>query len=321
MKPDPETTHAISSVIVEVSPDEVDAAGELTLKARVSCSPALDLKGQALLIKDHDGVLVGSARLISFDGAINETGDTALQAPAKAGTYWWTVVCPARATDDLAYEEVAERFSITVKPHATRIVVWDVPSAALIGEKFRLKVGIKCSGGCRLEGREFAILDNAGAQAATGKVGGDPWPGSTALHFAEVEVEGSVTEGPTRWEARVAAAAIKVRGSDAEIPHEAGSSTFGVRFVPSPQSLVRVRVIDREKQTPLKGASVVMHPYRTVTDDTGRAEMRVANGPYLLMVSKSKYFARSLSLEVTEDVTTTAELDLEPELDPGDIYG
>jgi len=156
MTPGREIAHAIGSVIVEVSPDEVDAAGELTLKARVSCSPALDLKGQALLIKDHDGAVVGTAELVTFVDGINETGDTFLKAPAKAGIYWWTVLCPARATDDFAYEEVAERFSITVKPHATRIVVWDVPSAAVVGEKFRLKVGLKCSGGCRLEGREFA---------------------------------------------------------------------------------------------------------------------------------------------------------------------
>lgn len=320
MKPDPETKHAISSVNVEVSPDEVDAAGELTLKARVSCSPELDLKGLALLIKDHDGVLVGSAKLISFDGGINETGETVLRAPAKAGTYWWSVVCPARATDDLSHEEIAGRFSITVKPHATRIVVWDVPSAAVVGAKFRLKVGIKCSSGCRLEGREFAIVDNAGVQAATGRVGGDPWPDSTALYFADVEVEAPAAEGLTRWEARVAAAAIKLSGSDAEIPHEAGSSTFGVRFVPSPESPVRVRVIDREKKTPLKAASIVMHPYRTVTDDTGWAEIKVTNGPYLLMVSHSTYLSCSFSVEVAGDFTTTAELDLEPALDPSDMY-
>ena len=138
--------------IVEVSPSEVDAAADLTLEARVSCSPPLDLTGQALLIKDHEGALVGTAELIRFDGASNETGEAALRAPAKAGAYWWSVVCPAGATDDLSYEEVVERFSITVKPHATRIVIRDLPSAAVAGEKFRLKVGLKCSSGCRLEG-------------------------------------------------------------------------------------------------------------------------------------------------------------------------
>jgi hypothetical protein len=79
-------------------------------------------------------------------------------------------------------------------------------------------------------------------------------------------------------------------------------------------------VIDRERQTPLKGASVVMHPYRAVSDDGGWAEMRVSKGEYLLMVSQAKYLARGLSLEVTGDFTTTAELDAEPEFDPSDLY-
>src|SRR5262245_57565567 len=94
-----EATHVIRSVVVEVSPSEVDAAAELTLKARVSCSPALGLRGQALLIKDQDGAVVGIAELIRFEDGINETGETVLKAPAKAGTTSWSVVCPALATD------------------------------------------------------------------------------------------------------------------------------------------------------------------------------------------------------------------------------
>lgn len=313
-------THTISSLMVEVSPEEVDAAAQLTVRVRVSCFPALDLRGQALLIKDHSGAVVGSARLVEFDGEINDTGGIVLNAPARLGTHSWSVVCPAWATDGISYDEIAVPFSVAVKPHTTRIVVWDVPSAVVANEKFHLKVGLKCSSACRLEGREFAIFDSERACVATGTVGGDPWPGSTALYFAEVEVEAPVTEAHHLWEIRAPASTVKVPGLDGEIPHEERSDSFGVRCVPSPEFQVTVEVIDKEHQTPLNGASVVMYPYRAVTDDRGVAEIWVAKGQYRLQVSRSKHLASSRSIEVTGDVTTRAELDLQPVINPDDRY-
>ena len=62
---------------------------------------------------------------------------------------------------------------------------------------------------------------------------------------------------------------------------------------------------------PLEGASVVMHPYRAVTDESGWAEMRVANGPYRLMVSQGNYVAFGSSIEATGETTVNAELDPE----------
>ena len=45
---------------VEVSPSEVDAGADMTLKGKVSCSPAGDLRGTTLLIRDQDGALAES---------------------------------------------------------------------------------------------------------------------------------------------------------------------------------------------------------------------------------------------------------------------
>jgi hypothetical protein len=55
-----------------------------------------------------------------------------------------------------------------------------------------------------------------------------------------------------------------------------------------------------------------MHPYQAITDDRGIAEVRVAKGTYKLFVSQTRYIAFGLPLEVTADVTTRAELDMEP---------
>lgn len=207
-----------------------------------------------------------------------------------------------------------------VESHAMRIVVWDVPSAVAVGEKFRLKVGLKCCCACPLGGRAFEIRDADGVQVASGTVGSDTWLGSAALHFAEVEVRAPVVEGPHLWEIRVPESWVKAPESDAQVPHEQRSDTFRVRSVPAPKFLVSVAVIDNETRTSLHGASVVMYPYRAVTDDRGVAEMRVAGGEYVLQVSRSKYLASSRAIEVTGDVATTAVLDLQPVANADDRY-
>jgi hypothetical protein len=70
-----------------------------------------------------------------------------------------------------------------------------------------------------------------------------------------------------------------------------------------------VRAVDREKQTPIKGARVVMHPYRAVTGDDGIARVRVARGQYDLLVSGPRYMPACASVEVSADMTTSAELE------------
>jgi hypothetical protein len=58
-----------------------------------------------------------------------------------------------------------------------------------------------------------------------------------------------------------------------------------------------------------------MHPYRAVTDERGVAAMRVAKGAYQLFVSQTRYLTFGLPVEVTADMKTRAELDLEPVLE------
>ena len=63
------------------------------------------------------------------------------------------------------------------------------------------------------------------------------------------------------------------------IPHAEGAAN-GMRVVSRPECLVTIEALDKESQTPLSGARVVMHPYRAVTDERGVAEVRVAKGAY-----------------------------------------
>jgi hypothetical protein len=198
--------------------------------------------------------------------------------------------------------EVGSRKPEVDTGHALQLTVWDVPSATGAGERFRIAVGARCPAGCNLGGRELSIFTQEGAQAVTAKLGRDVWPGTEALYFAEVEAQAPPAAGSHSWEA-------KIPGWDAEPPHAACSCPISVRVVAAPDCVVTVKAVDRETQAPIRGARVVMHPYRALTGDDGVAKIRVARGQYDILVSGSQYLAASTSVEVTDDFTTCAELD------------
>ena len=193
----------------------------------------------------------------------------------------------------------------TVERHTTHVVVWDVPTAIVAGERFSMKVGIRCSSECQLAHRGFEILDHEGGVVATGAVSGEIWPGTSALYVAETELEAPADEGLYTW-------SVKVPASDLDAPHAEGAASVGVRVVSRPECLVTVAVVDQDSRVPVPGARVVMHPFRAVTDDRGLAELRVATGAYTLFVSQTRYLTLGLPVEVTADMTASAELCLEP---------
>ena len=186
--------------------------------------------------------------------------------------------------------------------HAVELTVWDVPPTTVAGERFAVSVGARCSAGCDLGGRELSVFDHAGSRAGAVRLARDICPGTEALHVAKIEVSAPLEAGSHQWE-------VKIAGWDAERPHAAGSFPLIVRVVPSPDCEVTVRTVDREQQTPIAGARVVMHPYRAVTDDNGIARVRVARGRYDILVSGSRYLPVCTSVEVTADMVTRAELD------------
>jgi hypothetical protein len=195
--------------------------------------------------------------------------------------------------------------------HAVSVVAWDMPSAIVVGEKFRMRVGIKCADECDLANTEFGIFDQNGTQVATGNLPAERWPGTTGLHVAEVELEAPATEGLYTWTVRGPWTTLAVSGED-EVAHTEESITFGVRVVGRPEFLVTVETVDGSDQSPLSGARVVMHPYRAVTDERGIAKVRVAKGAYKLFVSQTRYVTFGLPVEVDADMTARAELYVEP---------
>ena len=198
-------------------------------------------------------------------------------------------------------------------PHTTSVVAWDTPSAIVVGERFSIKVGIKCSHECDLTNGDFGVFDHEGTQVATGTLSGERWPGTAGLYVAEVGLQAPEAEGLYTWIVRGPSAVLGASPrADVGVAHAEGSVSFGVRVVSQPDCLVTVETMDKVSHTPLSGARVVMHPYKAVTDERGVAEMRVAKGAYRLFVSQTRYLTFGLPVEVNADVSAKAELDLEP---------
>jgi hypothetical protein len=198
------------------------------------------------------------------------------------------------------------RCAVEAKPHAASVNVWGMPSVVAPGERFKFKIGIKCSAGCKLSGRPFSIFDHEGAQVGAGSLLDEIWPGTTALYFAEVEVEAPRATGAYQWH-------VETHRSDSGVPHEAPSSAFAVKVVGPPDHEVTVEAFDSATQAPIKGAHVLLHPYRALTDERGVAKVNVAKGRYQLFVSGFNYIAHQDIIDVTDDVTTRAELTVEAE--------
>ena len=76
----------------------------------------------------------------------------------------------------------------------------------------------------------------------------------------------------------------------------------------------------RETQAPIKGAHVLMHPYRAFTDDRGAATLKVVKGRYTLFVSGLTYIGHESIVDVAADLTVRAELTVEPESDDDHVW-
>ena len=200
-----------------------------------------------------------------------------------------------------------------IKPHGTRVIVWDVPSTVECGEKFSVKLGVKCFSECGPDGWTVEVRDHNGKGRVTVTLRDEPWPGTGALYHAEVDLSAPDTEGLHTWEARAP-------GDRLDVPHTESIAPFGVRVVPTPECLLTVVAIDMESQTPVEGAKVVVHPYKTSTDERGVAEMRLPKGDYRLFVSGKKHFPFRSECDVKADVTIRAELFLDRELSDADLW-
>jgi hypothetical protein len=298
------STHGERTCTVEVAPSEVDPGAELTVTVRASCPHRCDLTGQSVSIRDRDDAELAHANLSADDGETYIAAALVLQA--QVGEHVWRAVLAAHERNGLRHDEVATPFSFTTMHHTASVNVWGQPSAIPAGERFSFKVGIGCSAGCKLAGRALSITDQDGVEVAAAKLCDNVWPGTNALYFVEVEAEAPRMPGDFTWQ-------VTTPASDESVPHAAGACGFAVKVVEPPDHEVTVEAFDGATQTPIKGAHVLLHPYRALTDERGVARVKVAKGRYTLCVSGFNYIGHERIINVTSDVTARAELAVEPE--------
>jgi hypothetical protein len=300
-----ELTRGQVEIVLEISPDPVDAGAEIVLHARVSFSPPGDPSGHTLLVKDEAGAELGVLELTESDDEEAAAGEAVLKAPLTVRDHVWSVLSPTLVKKSVSYEEVSQAISFAVRPHTIRVLAWDAPPTVVAGDRFKINVGIKCSSECSFAHEAFEVCDHASAAIAAGMVSSSIWPGTSGLYSAAIELEAPSTAGLYYW-------TIKCAGQDLEKPHVEGAAQFSVQVVPAPDCLLRVQAVDRESQAPLADARIALHPYKAVTDERGLAEIRVAKGAYDLFVAKANYLTLGLPVDVMADMTAKAELDPEP---------
>ena len=191
------------------------------------------------------------------------------------------------------------------------MAAWDVPSPVIMNRSFKVKVGVKCSAACQLAGRLVQVCDEKGRQIGGSRLGDTPWPGTSALYVAEVELTAPGTEGMASWFAMVAAA-------EPGLPHEESSAAFSLRIARPPEHRVTVQVADKGTKAPLEDVEVRLGVYRASTDAQGRAILELPGGVYPLGAWKAGYEMRTRTVKVGKDLTIRVEAVVVPPKDSDD---
>ncbi len=307
-------THVPDAETIKLSPAEVDAGAEAALTVRITYPGPIDLRQRVIRIKGQDGAILAHARVTHYDGLTNESEPFLLNAPHLTGTFTLMVAILGMASDGTFVEESAAPVPIVVKPHDVGVVVWDVPPAIEAGQKFRMKIGVKCSSNCGSVAWLVEVRDHSDRLVETLDLPDEPWPSTAGLPWIEVELEAPPAEGLHRWS--VTALANETGGA-----HAKGRASFGVRTVAAPEYRMQISAVDMRTNMPVAGAKVVVHPYRVVTDAEGVAEILVPRGRYRVLVSGKQYIPFGSEGNVESDVSIRAELAPDEGLSDAEIWG
>jgi hypothetical protein len=297
-------SHSIKIELNGTEPAEVLVGSEFVLTGRVACTDGCALSGASIKLAGPDDAAAGECA-IGPDGTLN----AALQAPPRAGEQVWRLVFAGHEVDGVRHDETAIAARISVKPYATSLAVWDIPSPVVTGEKCAIKVGAKSSAGIALDGQRIEIRDAAGTVLGHGSLAAAPLPGTSALHWTELELSAAAAPGMHAWSARFAAA-------DLALEHDGATYKFDVVVVPPPEHRLTVRVIERDSATPIADAQLRLGAYWAATDARGRAEIAMPKGSYRLTVWKVGYEAPPTRVEVTADLTVEVAMLPVPEENP-----
>jgi len=183
--------------------------------------------------------------------------------------------------------------------HDISLAVWDVPSPIAIGRRTTVKVGISCSCGCALTGATIEICDEQDVSIATGRVGSESWPGTTGLHWVQLDVAPPENMGTHAW---------RVHTLIDDPLHAPVDSVVSVLVSKPPEHRVTFEVVERGSRHPLAGVALRVGAFRAMTNEMGRAHVDVPGGTYDVHAWKLGYDLLSATASVAADETLRLEI-------------
>lgn len=195
--------------------------------------------------------------------------------------------------------------------HEISLAVWDVDAPVVAGRRAALKVGVACPSGCDLTGTRIDVYNETGTRVGGGTLGPAPWPATTALYWADVDVAAPEAEGDHSWSLQVSAPAF----AKASARQAHGQATSIVRFVAvrPPEHRVTLMAIEKGSAVPLAGVELRLGRFRAATDEAGIAHVEVPGGTYEVSAWKIGYEMLSRRDHVAADTTIHLEVAVAPE--------
>ena len=142
-----------------------------------------------------------------------------------------------------------ENEGVPSAPHATSMVVWDVPSPAAADTPATVKVGVQCAVGCCLSGQVVEVREHAGAVLGATILGAEAAPGTDALYWGDVTFVAPPTTG-------VAFLSAAFAPTNLEVPHLGAEVSFSLRVDAPPEYQVAVRVDHQDTSAPIERVEV-----------------------------------------------------------------
>jgi hypothetical protein len=295
------------------APLDLEVGTDIILQVKVSCPEGCDLRGMPVCVMAADEV-IGTRELATFEEAVSETEAFALTAPGQVGEHAWTILFP-RHEHEGEHEVPSMRNAVSHFPSRRDPIrpAWRCghPVAEIMNRSFTVKVGVKCSAACRLAGQLITVCDGAGMPMGESRLGDTPWPGTSGLYVADVELAAPATDGTAFWSARFAA-------SEPGLPHDEASAAFSFRIARPPEHRVTVRVAAQGTKSPLEDVEVRLGVYRASTDAQGQASLELPGGVYTIEAWKAGYEMRTRTLKVGKDLTIRVEAVVVPPKDSDD---
>jgi hypothetical protein len=170
------------------------------------------------------------------------------------------------------------------------LAVWGVPMPVVAGENFTVKVGAKSLSGRALAGERVEVSDAKGAVVASATLGDAPWPGTEALYWTALDV-------PAPRDREVADYTVRLEPASLD----AVPTRFSISIAAKPAYTLTVTVTERDTKAALDGVEIRVGPFRARTDKTGRAELRVSRGDFLLQLWRTAHIAEPQPIRVGRD--------------------